>query len=194
MEHGDLAKPILVLVTGLQGTGKSTVSDQAAEILGAPVLAHDWAMSGLRRYEAIQRALDGMTPPGRQPVGWSIICALARAQLRRGSSVILDGVARGPATVLCRQVADDEGARLLVVLTECSDVAVHKLRIEARDRSIPDWYEIDWDHVQRSRARWERPKQVDLTLEATQSPEVNRERLARLLHRDQGREGATSHQ
>jgi predicted kinase len=190
MEHGDLAKPILVLVTGLQGTGKSTVSDQAAEILGAPVLAHDWAMSGLRRYEAIQRALDGMTPPGHQPVGWSIICALARAQLRRGSSVILDGVARGPATVLCRQVADDEGARFLVVLTECSDAAVHKLRIEARDRSIPDWYEIDWDHVQRSRARWERPKQVDLTLQATQSPEANRERLARLLHRDQGREGA----
>jgi predicted kinase len=115
MAHGDLAKPILVLVTGLQGTGKSTVADQAAEILRASVLAHDWAMSGLRPYEAVQRALDAMTPLGHQPVGWSILRALARAQIRRGSSVVLDGVAGEPAIGLCRQVADDEGARFLVV-------------------------------------------------------------------------------
>jgi len=191
MERRDSAKPSLVLITGLQGTGKSTVADQAAELLGASVLAHDWAMSGLRPYEAVQRALDSMTPPGHQPVGWSIICALARAQIRRGSSVVLDGVAREPAVVLCRQVADDEGARFRVVLTECADPEVHKLRIEARERSIPDWYEIDWDHVQRSRARWERPEQVDLTLQATHSPKANRERLARLLHGDQEQEGAT---
>ena len=191
MAHGDSVKPILVLVTGLQGTGKSTTADQAAEILGASVLTHDWAMSGLRPHEAVQRALDSMTPPGHQPVGWSILCALARAQLRRGSSVILDGVAREPNIGLCRQVADDEGARFLVVLTECVDPEVHKLRIEARERSIPDWYEIDWDQVQRSRARWQRPEQVDLTLQATQSPEANRERLARLLHGNEEREGAT---
>jgi predicted kinase len=191
MAHGDLAKPILVVVTGLQGTGKSTVADQAAEILGASVLAHDWAMSGLRPYEAVQRALDSMTPPGHQPVGWSILCALARAQIRRGSSVVLDGVAREAAIVLCRQVADDEGARFLVVVTECADPEVHRSRIEARERAIPDWYEIDWDHVQRSRARWERPGQVDLTLQATQFPDANRVRLARLLHGEQEREGAT---
>jgi predicted kinase len=124
-------------------------------------------------------------------VGWSIVAALARSQIRRGSSVVLDGVAREPAIALCRQVADDEGARFMVVLTECTDLAVHRFRIEARDRAIPNWYEIDWDHVQRSRARWERPKQVDLTLEATQSHPTNRERLVRLLHGDQSQEGAT---
>jgi hypothetical protein len=76
-------------------------------------------------------------------------------------------------------------------LTECTDPAVHKLRIEARERSIPDWYEIDWDHVQRSRARWEPPRQVDLTLQATQTREKNRERLAKLIHGDRARESAT---
>jgi predicted kinase len=184
MERGDLPRPILALVTGLQGTGKSTVADQAAEILGAPVLAHDWAMSGLRPYEVVQRALDSMTPPGHQPVGWSILAALARSQIRRGSSVVLDGVAREPAIALCRHVANDESAQFVVILTECADLAVHKFRIDARDRGIPNWYEIDWDHVQRSRARWERPKQVDLTLQATESHQTNRERLVRLLHGD----------
>jgi len=179
---GDAAKPILVLITGLQGTGKSTVADQAAELLGASVLAHDWAMSGLRPFGELQRALDSMKPPGHQPVGWSILRALARAQIRRGSSVVLDGVAREPAIELCRHVADDEGARFLLVLTECADPEIHRLRIESRERSIPDWYELDWDHVQRSRARWERPERVDLTLQATHSPQENRERLALLLH------------
>jgi hypothetical protein len=142
-----------VLITGLQGTGKSTVADEAAELLGASVLAHDWAMSGLRPFGALQGALDSMTPLGHQPVGWSILCALARAQLLRSSSVVLDGVAREPAIELCRHVADDEAARFLLVLTERDDLEIHQMRIEARERSIPDWYELDWDHVQRSRAR-----------------------------------------
>jgi len=84
----------LVLVTGLPGTGKSTMAEIAAEALGAPVLGHDWAMSGLRPYPEIQTALDEMDPSGHRAVGWSIISALAREQLRRGSSVVLDGVAR----------------------------------------------------------------------------------------------------
>ena len=54
---------LLVLVTGLPATGKSTMAEAAADILGAPVLAHDWAMSGLRPYPEIQRALDAMDPP-----------------------------------------------------------------------------------------------------------------------------------
>jgi predicted kinase len=105
--------------------------------------------------------------------------------------VVLDGVAREAAIEQCRQVADDEGARFLLVLTECADPAVHQSRIEARERSIPGWYELDWDHVRRSRARWEGPKHVDLILEATDSPRENGERLAMLLASNQTSEGAT---
>jgi Mrp family chromosome partitioning ATPase len=50
-------QPILMLISGLPGSGKSTVADQAAALLGAPVLAHDWAMSGLRPLVAVQSAL-----------------------------------------------------------------------------------------------------------------------------------------
>lgn len=176
--------PTLMLITGLPGTGKSTVADEAAALLAAPVLAHDWAMSGLRPFAAIQGALDSMTPPGHQPVGWSILCALARAQIRRGSSVVLDGVARAASADQCRAVAIQESAQFLTVLTECTDVDIHRSRIETRSRSIRNWYEVDWDGVQRSRATWDPPKPIDLLLETTDAPAKNSERLARLIHGD----------
>jgi predicted kinase len=178
---GDRPASTLLLITGLPGSGKSTVADQAAKLLGAPVLAHDWAMSGLRPYRELQQALDSMRPAGHQPVGWSILLALARAQIRRGSSVVLDGVARAAAIDRCRTVAAEEGALFLLVLTECADPSIHRSRIEGRERSIPDWYELDWDHVQRSRDRWDRPECADLILQATEHVTKNSELLARLL-------------
>jgi predicted kinase len=176
--------PTLMLITGLPGTGKSTAAEQAAALLEAPVLAHDWAMSGLRPFQLVQNALQSMVPSGHQSVGWSILCALARAQIRRGSSVVLDGVARTPYVEQCREVANQEGARFLMVLTECADLDLHRIRIEARRRLIPNWYELDWDQVQRSRSTWVTLLSADLTLHATDSIEVNRGLLANLIKTD----------
>jgi hypothetical protein len=121
-------RPLLVLVTGVPGSGKSTVADDAAQLLGAPVLAHDWVMSGLRPFSAVQEALSAMDLPGRGAVGWSILAALARAKLRRNRSVVLDGVARAKE---CGRVSGEEGAEL------GPDREIHRSRIENRDRAIP---------------------------------------------------------
>ena len=134
--------PLLVLVTGVQGTGKSTVANAVAEMLGAAVLAHDWAMSGLRPYPEIQKVLNAMDPPGHPAVGWSILNALARAQLLRGSSVVLDGVARAPQIAQCRQTARELSTELVVIMTQCSDLEIHRSRVEGRQRGIPNWYEL----------------------------------------------------
>jgi len=171
----------MVLVTGVQGTGKSTVADAAARLLGAPVLAHDWAMGALRSYRTIQQALDDMVPPGHGAVGWSILTALARAQLRRDAAVVLDGMARAPDVERCRAVAEEEHARFVVILTVLSDAAVHRSRIEGRHRGIPNWYELDWSHVQRSMASWDPPDDVDLTLDGVDPREANASRLEAVL-------------
>jgi predicted kinase len=156
----------LVLVTGLPGTGKSTMADVAAAELGAAVLGHDWAMSGLRPYPELQATLDAMGLRGHRDVGWSILWALARAQLRRGASVVLDGVARTPEAAGTRAVAAEEGAPCLVVMTACADAPLHRSRLEGRQRGIPGWYELEWDHVDRARRDWVPPADVDLSLEA----------------------------
>jgi hypothetical protein len=159
--------PLLVLVTGLPGTGKSTMADVAAAELGAPVLGHDWAMSGLRPYPEIQEALDVMGLRGHRGVGWSILWALARSQLRRGLAVVLDGVARAPEVEGTRALAREEGVPSLVVLTECSDAELHRSRIEGRQRGIPGWYELDWDHVARARGEWEELDDINVVLGET---------------------------
>jgi hypothetical protein len=174
---------VLVLVTGLPGTGKSTIADVAAEALGAPVLAHDWAMSGLRPYPEIQAALKDMDPPGHRAVGWSILRALAQEQLRRRSSVVLDGVARKPEIKLCQGLAHEEHAQMLLVVTQCSDPDVHRSRVEGRKRLIPNWYELDWDDVKRARDGWEQLAGVDLVVETLEPHEENAARLKAVLKR-----------
>ena len=182
--------PFLVLVTGLPGTGKSTMADIAAADLGAPVLGHDWAMSGLRPYPELQVALDAMGLRGHRGVGWSILWALARSQVRRGHPVVLDGVARPAEVAGTRALAREEGAPSLVVMTECPDPALHRSRVEGRRRGIPDWYELDWDHVARARSEWATPQDVDVALEAARSVAENaallRSVVSRWCHQDPG--------
>jgi predicted kinase len=153
----------------------------AAARLGVAVLSHDWAMSGLRPYPELQAALDAMDPPGHRRVGWSILRALARAQLRRGGSVVLDGVARAFEIAQCRALAEEEAAGFLLVLTECHDVALHRRRVEGRQREIPNWYELDWEHVLGARNTWEPISDADLVVDATHSTEQNIAQLEGLL-------------
>jgi predicted kinase len=176
-----LAGRLLVLVTGVPGTGKSTVADAAGRQIGAAVLAHDWAMSGLRPYPELQQALDEMDPLGHRVVGWSILAALARAELRRGRAVVLDGVARREEIALCRQLADEEGARMVLVATGCSDADLHRQRIEGRQRLIPGWYELTWDGVARALAGWEAPVAADLALDAARPWEGNAAQLREVI-------------
>jgi predicted kinase len=159
-----MSGPLLVLVTGVPGTGKSSVADAVAARLGAAVLAHDWAMSGLRPYPELQRALD-QVELGHRVVGWSVLAALARAELRRNRPVVLDGVARAPEVEVCGRVAREEGGELVVVATVCSDPGLHRSRVEGRERHIPGWYELGWAQVERTSASWTPPPWATLTID-----------------------------
>ena len=121
-----------------------------------------------------------MEPPGHRDVGWSILWALARAQLRMGSSVVLDGVARQPEVEGTRLVAREEGAESLVVMTTCRDVDTRRPRRGAPDTRHHQLVEPDWDHVSGSRSSWTVPGDVDLVLEAADRVKGRRNRFAAL--------------
>jgi predicted kinase len=139
-----------------------------ANALGAPLISHDWAMSGLRPFPEVQAALDAMEPTGHGRVGWSVLRALAQSQLQRGSSVVLDGVARDPQVETLRQLASEVGAQFVVIMTECSNADLHRSRVEGRERGIPSWYELEWSHVEESRKRWDPNIAVDFKVDSAE--------------------------
>jgi predicted kinase len=109
-----------------------------------------------------------MEPPGHGRVGWSLLRALAQSQLRRGSSVVVHGVARAPEVQALRRLAAAEGAEFLVIMTECSDQELHRSRVSRRDRAIPGWYELDWIHVEQSRKSWDPEMPVNLKIDTAE--------------------------
>jgi predicted kinase len=143
----------LVLVGGPTGSGKSTMAEAIAADLGATVASFDWLMSGLRAFPEVWAAVEH--PVERQrAIGWSLLGRVAEQQLRRDASVVLDLVAREQPRRDWEQLATRCGAEFHVVECVCSDLAVLRERVEGRTRSIPDWYELSWEKVERSRANY----------------------------------------
>jgi hypothetical protein len=66
-------------------------------------------------------------------------------------------------------------------MTACADLDTHRARVDGRRRHIPNWYELDWDHVSAARASWTAPSGVDLALDCSERVENNADRLRRVI-------------
>jgi len=141
---------MLVVVTGWTGAGKSTIADAVAGELGATVASFDWAMSGLRAVPEVWAAVEEPVERQRR-VGWNLLARTAEQQLARGASCILDLVAREEPRREWAELAERHGVGFAVIECICSDVDVHRGRVEGRRREIPGWYELDWERVARGR-------------------------------------------
>lgn len=174
---------MIVLVTGLQATGKSTISDRLAAELQAPVLSWDWFMAALTPFESIQRQIEQMDRATYRSVGWALMWQIARAQLRRGTNVVLDGMVTEIEVRGSRLLAEEHDTSLFVVLTTCRDEDVHRQLLEQRRREIPGWYELTWERVQRARQTWTPPSHPDAIVDACDTLDGNLALLAGSLGR-----------
>jgi predicted kinase len=166
----------LVLVSGWTGSGKSTVANAIATDLACTVGSFDWLMSALRPIDEVWKVVE--LPVERQrAVGWSLLSRLAEQELRRGRDLVLDLVAREAPRQDWSGLADRYGASFSVVECVCSDVEVHRSRVEGRARDIPGWYELTWAHVERGRRTYEPLQEPKLVIDAVEALDRNLARV-----------------
>jgi len=164
----DLAlEPILVIFTGVPGTGKTTLADHAAQWLRAPLFSKDELEVTLWRSGIGRDANSGWA-------AYELLTTLAIAQLRHRQSAILDSVAtleriRSPWRALAAEFA----VPLRIVETTCTDEAIHCSRLSLRQRGIPGWPELTWDEAMRIARNFEPWTDERLVLDAIEPLDRN---------------------
>jgi predicted kinase len=115
---------MLVVFTGLPGTGKTTIAREVARRQGALYL----------RIDTIEQSIRAGMPDGEIGVaGYAVAMALARENLSVGQVVVADAVNPVPqARDSWRDIAAKLSKRLIEVEIICSDAREHRRRVEAR--------------------------------------------------------------
>ncbi|WP_448205932.1 AAA family ATPase [Azospirillum sp. sgz302134] len=145
---------MLIALSGLPGTGKTTIARALAQSLGALHL----------RVDTIEQALRSTGSLGADvgPLGYVVAYRVAEDNLRLGATVIADSVNPVQATRdAWRATAERAGARLIEVEVVCSDPEEHRRRIETRQSDIdglrlPTWADV----VNRDYEPWSQPRLV----------------------------------
>jgi predicted kinase len=128
---------MLIVLSGLPGTGKTVLAAAVARQLGAVLLSVDPVDSALAAEGVRERGAAGRA-------AYAVVGALAEQNLALGATVVVDAVnAVGEAKTFWIELARQSGARLLAVETILSDRAVHRARLADRVRELaiaePTW-------------------------------------------------------
>ncbi len=140
---------MLVVMAGLPGTGKSTVAESAAALLGLPVVSVDPIESAI-----LSAGIDADQPTGL--AAYLVTETIAEAVISTVGGVVVDAVnAVEPAREQWVKLAARRGIPICFVEVVCSDEAVHRARLEARGRQLAHIAEPTWHAVEQSLDEWE---------------------------------------
>jgi len=156
----------LILFSGIPGTGKSTLSEEIARTLHIPVFSLDWIL-GAMLLSQLRVQQEGFYITTAE----ALLTMLIQRQLMLGQSAILDTPAN---TVAQRKrwqdLAQSYNAVFYGIETICSDMELHRRRVEGRKRGIPGWHDtVNWNHVERMRSAreaWTENEGKYLTIDA----------------------------
>src|SRR5215467_13261721 len=158
--------PRLIVMSGLPGSGKSTIAEGLAERLKLPVFSVDPIESALMR-AGIPRSFEtGLA-------AYLVAETLAGEQLKLGNSVIVDAVnAEEEGKDVWRGLARKYGLELTVLQVIVGNRAHHRQRIESRVRGLHGFGEVTWDQVEARERVFTAWKEKVLTLDSSRDIEA----------------------
>lgn len=137
---------MVIVLSGLPATGKSTLGAALARRLSLPLFSVDPIEAGMLRAGLSQSFETGLA-------AYLVAEALVDSQLSLGQGAIVDAVnAEEDAKDTWRRVARRHSTTLCVIECVCPDDRVHRSRLESRQRAVaPVLREPTWDDVRRRR-------------------------------------------
>lgn len=162
-------EPKLIVMSGLPGSGKSTLSERIAASLKLPIFSVDPIESAI-----IKSGISKSFETGY--AAYLVAEKLAEEQVKLGNSVVIDAV---NAEDEAKQVWIDCAAHLKVplVVIECvlKDEELHRARIESRVRGLHGFDEITWERVNERRRAYTPWKKNILSVEMSNDSDDNLE-------------------
>ena len=176
-----------ISVSGVQGTGKTTLARALGAQLDAVVFSRDPLMRVLSDGGI---AIDHEAPPGTKGVGllgYELQDALLRQQLGMGRSVVLECIAPPQIRETWRATSEECGARFWIVDTVCSDADIHRQRFEARGAPVRlGTWQLTWEVAERGRATFRPHPDAIFVADSVVSVEENVSRIMDLIMAEPG--------
>jgi predicted kinase len=168
---------LTIVVSGPQGSGKTTLAMALGRSLGVPVFSRDPLMTVLLE--------GGMPLNGRRGlkavpvVGLELQTALLELQLELGQSCVLECVMPSAARAMWRRMTVQAGGRFVSVECVCSDRAVHRARFERRQRGRDGsrrgrehGRRFDWAYVESAMKRYQPDENADYVADSVRPVEA----------------------
>lgn len=163
-------------ISGVQGTGKTTLARALAARLEAAFVPRDPLMAVLLEAGLPSAGLEEPHIEGVGPLGYQLQSAVMREQLTVGRSVVLECVV--PVWVRDRwwqPAALELGASFSTVECVCSDLQEHRRRVD--DRRAGDAHESQtmptWDQVETTMQWYERHPSAVFLADSMKSVDTN---------------------